>query len=300
MIASWLLVIEYEGSIWRPPSEARSLILQATVGCSHNACTFCVSYKRKKYIVRGAQGIRKDLGSIDQHVRDRVRRVFLADGNALAMNTEDMREVLEVLHSELPRLERVGTYGYAKDVRVKSVDDLKTLKKSGLGIVYLGLETGDDELLQWSRKGVTTDENVEACLKIRSAEIPLSLTIILGLGGLKISERHARLTAEALNKIDPEYIGALTLMIPPGTPLFEMTERNEFTPMDPFEILDELKKLVEQLHLSECVFRTNHASNYLPIGGTLNRDKEKIVQVIKSVLDIRDEKSLRPGYLRGL
>jgi radical SAM superfamily enzyme YgiQ (UPF0313 family) len=143
------------------------------------------------------------------------------------MKTDEMKDVLEILHSELPQLQRIGTYAYAKDVRDKSVDDLNTLKRSGLGIVYLGLETGDDELLQWSRKGVTTDENVEACLKIRSAEIPLSLTIILGLGGLENSDRNARLTAEALNKIDPEYIGALTLMIPPRTPLFEITERNE-------------------------------------------------------------------------
>ncbi|MHA2386291.1 MAG: radical SAM protein, partial [Candidatus Thorarchaeota archaeon] len=290
-------MIEYEGSIWRPPSEARSLILQATVGCSHNACTFCVSYKRKEYKVRGAGGISRDLESLDQNVRDRVRRVFLADGNALAMDTNDMLGVLEVLQSELPQLERVGTYGYAKDVREKSVEELRTLREAGLGIVYLGLETGDDELLRWSRKGITTDENVEACLKIRNADIPLSLTIILGLGGLYQSKKHARLTAEALNEIDPEYIGALTLMIPPGTPLYEMTERNEFTPMDPFEILDEMKTLVEHLDLSECVFRTNHASNYLPIGGTLNKDRERILEVIESVLDGRDEKSLRPGYL---
>jgi radical SAM superfamily enzyme YgiQ (UPF0313 family) len=259
-----------------------------------------VSYKRKEYKVRGAGGISRDLESLDQNVRDRVRRVFLADGNALAMDTNEMLGVLEVLHSELPQLERVGTYGYAKDVRDKSVEELRTLREAGLGIVYLGLETGDDELLRWSRKGIATDENVKACLKIRNADIPLSLTIILGLGGLDQSKRHARLTAEALNEIDPEYIGALTLMIPPGTPLYEMTERNEFSPMDPFEILDEMKTLVEHLDLSECVFRTNHASNYLPIGGTLNKDRERILEVIESVLDGRDEKSLRPGYLRGL
>ncbi|MFW9802850.1 MAG: radical SAM protein, partial [Candidatus Thorarchaeota archaeon] len=242
-------MLEYEGSIWRPPSEARSLILQATVGCSHNACTFCVSYKRKKYKVRGVQGISSDLNSVDQTIKNRVRRVFLADGNALAMDTDDLKEVLEFLHSELPQLERVGSYAYAKDVREKSEDDLSTLRTAGLGIVYLGLETGDDELLQWSRKGVTTEENVEACLKIRNARIPLSLTIILGLGGLEHSEKHARLTAEALNKIDPEYVGALTLMIPPGTPLYEMTKRKEFEPMSPFEILDEMRTLVKHLEL---------------------------------------------------
>jgi radical SAM superfamily enzyme YgiQ (UPF0313 family) len=259
-----------------------------------------VSYKRKKFEVRGVQGISKDLASLDPSIRDRVRRVFLADGNALAMNIEELNGVLDVLQNELPHLERVSTYAYAKDVRNKSTDELNRLKAAGLGIVYLGLETGDDELLRWCRKGVNTDENVEACLKIRSAEIPLSLTIILGLGGLEHSHRHAELTALALNKIDPEYIGALTLMIPPGTPLFEMTQRSEFMPMDPFEILAEMNELVHHLNLSDCVFRTNHASNYLPIRGTLNRDKEKILEVISSVLSMRDEKSLRPGYLRGL
>ncbi|MFW9860828.1 MAG: radical SAM protein [Candidatus Thorarchaeota archaeon] len=293
-------MLEYEGSIWRPPSEARSLILQATVGCSHNACTFCVSYKRKKYKVRGVQGISSDLNSVDQTIKNRVRRVFLADGNALAMDTDDLKEVLEFLHSELPQLERVGSYAYAKDVREKSEDDLSTLRTAGLGIVYLGLETGDDELLQWSRKGVTTEENVEACLKIRNARIPLSLTIILGLGGLEHSEKHARLTAEALNKIDPEYVGALTLMIPPGTPLYEMTKRKEFEPMSPFEILDEMRTLVKHLELSECVFRTNHASNYLPIGGTLNKDRDQILHIIESVLTTGDKKSLRPSHMRGL
>jgi radical SAM superfamily enzyme YgiQ (UPF0313 family) len=293
-------VLEYEGSIWRPPSEARSLILQATVGCSHNACTFCVSYKRKKYKVRGAQGILNDLSSLDQRVKDSVRRVFLADGNALAMDTDEMKEILGVLHSELNQLERVGTYAYAKDVRDKSVDDLKVLRTAGLGIVYLGLESGDDELLQWSRKGVTSKDNIEACLKIRGAGIPLSLTIILGLGGLKQSERHAKRTAEVLNKIDPEYVGALTLMIPPGTPLYEMTEQEKFEPMSPFEILDEMKTLVTHLKLSECIFRTNHASNYLPIGGTLSRDRDRIIQIIQSVLETGNERALRPSYMRGL
>ena len=293
-------MLEYEGSIWRPPSEARSLILQATVGCSHNACIFCVSYKKKKYKVRGAHGILSDLNSLDQAFKNRVKRVFLADGNALAMDTDDLKEVLEVLHSELPQLERVGTYGYAKDVRDKSEDDLNALRTAGLGIVYLGLETGNDELLRWSRKGVTSKENVEACLKIRNANIPLSLTIILGLGGLEQSEIHAKRTAEVLNKIDPEYVGALTLMIPPGTPIYEMTEQREFEPMSPFEILDEMKTLVTHLKLSECIFRTNHASNYLPIGGTLNRDRARIIQVIQSVLETGDEKRLRPSYMRGL
>lgn len=293
-------MLKYEGSIWRPPSEARSLILQATVGCSHNACIFCVSYKQKQYRVRGADGVQSDLDSLPDSYKQRVRRVFLADGNALAMPTNDLIETLKVLKPELPSLERVGVYGYAKDVRDKGVDDLSNIKATGLGIVYLGLETGDDDLLRWSRKGIDSEENIKACKKIRDAGIPLSLTIILGLGGLEHSEQHAKETAKVLNEIDPEYIGALTLMTPPGTKINEMVQTKEFVPMSPMEILRELKELVEGLELSNCVFRTNHASNYLPIRGTLNADKDAILKVLSDTLSSEDTSKLRPSYLRGL
>jgi len=166
--------------------------------------------------------------------------------------------------------------------------------------VYLGLETGDDKLLRWARKGVTTEENISACKKIRDARIPLSLTIILGLGGDEHSERHAISTAKTLNEIDPEYVGALTLMIPGGTPLRKMVDQGGFIPMKPLAIVGELKTLVDNLDLTECVFRTNHASNYLPIGGTLNRDKQAILDVIEGAIASGDESKLRPGYLRGL
>ncbi|MFW9768735.1 MAG: radical SAM protein [Candidatus Thorarchaeota archaeon] len=293
-------MIPYEGSIWRPPSEARSLILQATVGCSHNACIFCVSYKRKTYRVRGAKEIQADLVSLPEHYKKMTRRVFLADGNALAMSSEELLEVLKVLHTELPSLERVGVYSYARDVRDKSVEDLKALYYAGLGIVYLGLETGDDELLRWARKGVDSTENIAACRKIRDGGIPLSLTIILGLGGLENSEKHAKATAQVLNEIDPEYVGALTLMTPPGTKIHELIKSGEFEPMDPMDILRELRILVENLELSNCVFRTNHASNYLPIRGTLNRDKDALLQILNNTISTDDKSQLRPGYLRGL
>ncbi|MHA3963158.1 MAG: radical SAM protein [Candidatus Thorarchaeota archaeon SMTZ1-45] len=293
-------MLPYEGSIWRPPSEARSLILQATVGCSHNACIFCVSYKQKSYKVRGAKGVQSDLNTLPHEYKQHVKRVFLADGNALAMSTDELIKTLNVLKPELPMLERVGIYGYARDVRDKTVDNLISIKDAGLGIVYLGLETGDDELLRWARKGVGSRENIDACKKIRNASIPLSLTIILGLGGLEHSERHAQATAKALNEIDPEYIGALTLMTPPGTRISEMIKDREFEPMDPMDILKELKILVEGLELTNCIFRTNHASNYLPIRGTLGRDKEAMVQVLSDIIRSDDESRLRPSYLRGL
>lgn len=293
-------MLRYEGTIWRPPSEVRSLIIQATIGCSHNTCIFCVSYKDRRYRVRGAQGVKLDLESIPNDLTQRIQRVFLADGNALAMDTEDMIGVLNVLKEYLPNLKRVGTYGYAKDVRTKSADDLIRIKEAGLGIVYLGLETGDDELLRWGRKGVDTEENISACRKIREAGIPLSLTIILGLGGLENSERHALATAAALNAIEPEYVGALTLMTPKGTPIFDLVSNGEFVPMQPMEILVELKTLVENLELINCVFRTNHASNYLPVRGTLNQDKIKILEILNQAIEAGDETQLRPGYLRGL
>ncbi|MGD9397771.1 MAG: radical SAM protein [Candidatus Thorarchaeota archaeon] len=293
-------MLRYDGSIWRPPSEARSLILQATVGCSHNACIFCVSYKQKKYRVRGAEGVQSDLDSLPLDYKRRVRRVFLADGNALAMPTDDLVETLNVLKPELPSLERVGLYAYAKDVRDKSVDDLRRIKDAGLGIVYIGLETGDDDLLRWSRKGVDSAENIKACKMIREAGIPLSITIILGLGGYEHSERHAKATANVLNEIDPEYVGALTLMTPPGTRISEMVQTKEFVPMDAMDILSELKLFVEGLELSSCVFRTNHASNYLPIRGTLNTDKETILRVLSDTIGSDDTSQLRPSYLRGL
>ncbi|MBS3796092.1 MAG: radical SAM protein [Candidatus Thorarchaeota archaeon] len=293
-------MLQYEGSIWRPPSEAKSLILQATVGCSHNACIFCVSYKNKRYRVRGESGIRKDLNRLSDRVKKRANRVFLADGNALAMDTAEMVNILNLLNEDLPNLERVGTYAYAGDVEDKTVDDLRRLQESGLGIVYLGLETGDDELLKWARKGVTNEENIQACKKIRAAGIPLSLTIILGLGGLEKSEQHAKATAEALNQIDPEYVGALTLMTPPGTPIHRMVQNEEFQPMKPFEILKELKILVENLELTECIFRTNHASNYLSLGGTLNSDKQDILKTLNQALTRHDEEDLKPSYMRGL
>ncbi len=293
-------MLQYEGSIWRPPSEARSLILQATVGCSHNACIFCISYKQKEYRVRGADGVQSDLDSLPDSYKRRVQRVFLADGNALAMPTDELIETLNILKPELPSLQRVGVYGYAKDVRNKSVEELRRIKNAGLGIVYLGLETGDNELLRWSRKGIDSEENIKACRKIRDARIPLSLTIILGLGGLENSNRHAQATARVLNEIDPEYVGALTLMTPLGTRINEMVQTQEFVPMNPMEILSELKVLVEGLDLSNCVFRTNHASNYLPIRGTLNADKEAILKVLIDTISNEDTSNLRPGYLRGL
>ena len=222
------------------------------------------------------------------------------DGDALAMSTNEMLSTLDVLHNGLPNLERVGVYAYAKNLRDKTVDDLRQLHQAGLGIIYYGLETGDDSLLRWARKGVDNSENIEACKKIREAGIPLSITIILGLAGEQGSKQHAIATADTLNAIDPEYVGALTLMTPGGTRIHEMVTTGEFRPMDPFDILLELKILIEHLDLTECVFRTNHASNYLPLKGTLNHDRAEMLNVLKHVINSHDSSILRQSYSRGL
>jgi radical SAM superfamily enzyme YgiQ (UPF0313 family) len=216
------------------------------------------------------------------------------------MPTQELVDTLLLLRNELPNLERVGVYGYAKDVRTKTAEDMLALNAAGLGIIYLGLETGDDELLRWACKGIDSDENIAACSKIRKAGIKLSLTIILGLGGLNNSERHARRTAEVLNTIDPEYIGALTLMTPSGTRIYDMVMSGEFVIMKPMEILKELKLLVENLDVSNCVFRTNHASNYLALGGQLPEDKIRILSALEKVIMSDDESILRSSLTRGL
>ncbi|MBN2230160.1 MAG: radical SAM protein, partial [Candidatus Thorarchaeota archaeon] len=261
---------------------------------------FCVSYKQKKYRVRGLDELKEDLDSLSEWYKKSVQRVFLADGNALAMQTSDLIEMLDLLNDELPELKRVGVYGYAKDLREKTTEDLVTLKANKLGIVYLGLETGDDDLLRWIHKGVDSAENIEACSKIRSAGIPLSLTIILGLGGYPNTESHARKTAQVLNKIDPEYVGALTLMTPSGTQINDMVNSGEFVPMKPMDILKELRLLIKYFDLTNCIFRTNHASNYIALGGTLPYDKTRILSVLENAITTNIESSLRPSYSRKL
>lgn len=290
----------YEGTIWRPPSEADSLILQATIGCSHNACSFCVSYKSKRFRVRGVEGIRSDLEGVPNILKQNATRVFLADGDALSIDTVELVSILRLLRQHLPSLQRVGLYAYAKNLRNKSVDDLVRLREEGLGIVYFGLESGDDDVLRGMRKGVSAEENIEACLKIKRAGIPLSVTIIIGLAGVEGSTRHAQLTAEALNRIDPEYTGALTLMLPRGTEVYERMSRGDFKPLTPLDTLRELRTLVEGLKLTECVFRTNHASNYLPLRGTLNRDRQAILELLDSAIAGDSRLVLRPEPLRGL
>ena len=291
--------MRYEGAIYRPPSEAGSLILQVTIGCSHNRCIFCVSFMTKKFRERKMDEILEDIKSASAQYKG-VRRVFLADGDALVMDTAKLLTILDALYGSFPYLERVGIYGSPQDLLHKTHEELVSLREAGLQIVYLGVETGNEELLAWIRKGAAREQVIEAGRKAKAAGLILSATVINGLGGREKMAEHAYDTATILNEIDPDYLGLLTLMVCEGTPLGRMVEKGKFVLPEPLEILAEIEMMLKPLELTNCVFRCNHASNYLPLKGTLPGDKEHLLQALGSVLHSGDSSRLRPEYLRGL
>ena len=291
--------MRYEGAIFRPPSEAGSLILQVTIGCSHNRCIFCVSFLTKKFRERKMDEILEDIEFASAQYRG-VRRVFLADGDALVMDTAKLLTILDALYGSFPYLERVGIYGSPQNLLHKTHEELVSLREAGLKIVYLGVETGNEELLSWIRKGATREEVIQAGRKAKAAGIVLSVTVVNGLGGREKMAEHAYDTATILNEIDPDYLGLLTLMVCEGTPLARMVEKGKFVLPEPMEILAEIEMMLKPLELTNCVFRCNHASNYLPLKGTLPGDKKNLLQTLASVLHSGNSAMLRPEYLRGL
>ncbi len=292
--------MRYEGNVFRPPSEARSYILQCTVGCSHNRCTFCAMYKDKKYHVRSMEDIKSDIRMASGYYGD-LEKVFLADGDALAMDTADLLEILDLLYKTFPSLKHVGIYASPDTILDKEMSELTALKAAGVTIAYLGVETGDPDLLRDIRKGVDYDQMLEAGRKIRRAGILLSVTILLGLAGrTPKAVDHEKNTAKILNEMNPDYVGALTLMLAPNTQLKRLADKGEFELPGPFEILDEMRILIENLELQGTEFRSNHASNYLPIKGRFPEDKQKMLDLINDLIDKNDRKYLRPDYLRAL
>ncbi|MGI6491323.1 MAG: radical SAM protein [Peptococcaceae bacterium] len=289
--------MNYEGAIFRPPSEAGSLILQVTVGCSNNTCTFCSAYKDKKFRVKSWPEIEADIISAGRY-KNGVNRIFLADGNALMLQNELLLKILKRLYNDFPYLERVGIYAGAQDALKKEPEELIALKEAGLGIVYFGLESGSDAVLKLVRKGVTAADMIKACHRIKEAGLTLSITVISGLGGVDMTREHALRTAEVVSVINPDYLSTLTLMVVKGTKLYDQVQRGEFKLMTPLQDLKELKLMLEHVNLSNCVFRSNHASNYLPLKGVLNRDRDALVSLIERGL--ATPAMLRPEYLRGL
>ena len=303
--------------IIRPPSERKSYFLPLTSGCSNNTCTFC-GYYGSKLQIRDVNDIKSEIDAIALFRRRGIqlpnvpnvvyavaqgwneRRIFLQDGDALIYPFDRLREILMYLNEKLPDVERIGTYATPQDILRRSSDELEELRRLKMGIFYTGLETGDDELLQKIGKGVNSNQVIEAGEKVKEAGIVFSVTVILGIGGVEGSDKHALETARVLTQIDPEYVGALTLTLVPGTPLYEQWGRSEFRPIPPFQSLDELRLIIENSSFTDCLFSSMHASNYLSVRGKLPQDRDRMLRELEKVLAARNLSLLRPEFLRGL
>jgi len=292
--------VRYHGAVIRPPSEANSLIVQVTYGCSNNTCDFCGTYLEKPFAVRPFDEVVDDILNLPSTVRNRVDRVFLADGDAMALSPGKLHAILDLLHRALPNLERVSSYANARNLLAKSVEDLASLRERKLELVYLGLESGDDQTLADIHKGMTVAEQIEGCRRASAAGIGLSVTAILGLAGAERSLPHARATGKALSAIDPQFIGILTLMLTPGTAMERKVARGEVVLPDSLGMLHELREIVAATDVTDCLFRSNHASNYLPVGGHLPRDKAAMVASLDKVLTAPESIRLRPESWRLL
>ncbi|HOE16687.1 MAG TPA: radical SAM protein [Syntrophorhabdaceae bacterium] len=291
--------MKYEGAIYRPPSEADSLILQVTIGCSHNKCTFCGSFKEKKFRVRPLEEVKEDVEEAKQYARY-IRKVFIADGDALIIPQKRLLPIVHLIKDSFPRLERIGIYGNTKSILKKSVEELKALKELGVGIIYLGVESGDQVVLDRVCKGTTLDRTAEASKRVKDAGIILSVTVLLGLGGTERSRVHAEETGKFLSRIDPDYVGALSVIIVPGTPLAEGVKKGTFTVPDPYMLLEELAIMIKNTDVTHTYFASNHASNYLPVKAWLPEEKDKTLKAIEHVLEKRDPSLLRPEFMRAL
>jgi radical SAM superfamily enzyme YgiQ (UPF0313 family) len=292
-------VIRYEGQLYRPPSEADSLILQATIGCSYNRCTFCAMYRDKKFRVRPIAELREE---IEWAARQRmpVRKVFLADGDALIAKTSFLLEVLTALRTSFPDLQRVSCYASPQALQVRKVDEMVRLRDAGLSLYYLGIESGHDDVLTRLDKGVDAAEMVRVANKATEAGVKLSTMILLGAGNRALSLEHARASARIVNAIQPRFVSTLVMTPVEGTPLWDEAERGQVDELSPLELARELRELVAGLELQGSVFRSNHASNYLALAGNLPKDKPKLLAALDQVIAHPDRAPFAPTWMRGL
>lgn len=280
--------MEYEGRLYRPPSEANSLIIQATIGCSHNQCSFCSMYKDKSFRIRKTAAILEDIASGRQQFPI-INRVFLADGDALIIKTEDLVRILDDIKTIIPECERVGVYASPKSIHTKSLEELKLLRKKGLNIAYLGVESGSDKVLLDINKGVHSAELIQCGKKLKDAGIIVSVTLISGIGGQDHWKEHAVASAKVINEINPDYLGLLTLMVEEGTNLKRDVEQGDFKMLSPEEITKETILLLRELNTENTIFRSNHPSNYIPLKGILNQDKKRMIHALENPSQYRDE-----------
>ena len=286
---------DYDTPVFRPPSEAESFILRVTRGCAHNSCTYCNMYRGVKFEKLSDAQIMRQIAMAYSTDAEGVRRVFLADGDALVLPTERLLNILSVLKKYFPNLERVSSYAAPRDILAKSVEELTELRRAGLALLYYGMESGDAQTLKDIRKGVNDKQSIEAGKRVSAAGMKLSIMIILGIAGKEGSTRHALATAHAINEIKPTMLSALSLMLYRGSELKEQFERGEFHPLTPAQLMEELKLIMEHVDLPESehmIFRSNHVSNYIRLAATLPRDKEQLLKDIdKSILHLKQMKN---------
>jgi radical SAM superfamily enzyme YgiQ (UPF0313 family) len=289
--------MHYEGNCIRPPSEAYSILLQVTVGCSHNKCAFCGTYKDKRFRIKDDKTILSDILFASKYMK-RQDRVFLMDGDALIIPQKRLLWILDRIREHLPWVKRVGAYANTKSIKMKTLEQLIELREKKLGILYLGVETGEDELRRKIHKGSSAQTCIDMGRKVKEAGMKLSVTVLLGIAGREKSLEHARATGELLSKMDPDYVGALTVMLIPGTPLYEDFRAGRFQLPDERELLVELREMIAHTNLTRGLFFSNHASNYLPVKARLPRGKQEALDLIDQAL--KGEVGLRPEWLRAL
>lgn len=288
--------MEYEGMVYRPPSEAYSLIIQVTIGCSQNDCIFCNMYKEKRFRLRPLQDVLADFREARAYYSS-IGKIFLADGDALICKNEYLNEILNYIREEIPECRQVTCYASPRSVMIKKEEELRELKAHGLDMVYMGLESGNAQVLEFMKKGATPQEMIQSAGKIKQAGIRLSVTAISGLGGTKLWREHAVDTGKVLSAMKPDYVGLLTLMVEPGLPLEEKIQKGEFELMTPYDNLKETKLMLENMDCPGCIFRSNHASNYVNLKGTLNEDRERMMAQLEEA--IQGNIHLKEEWMRG-
>lgn len=289
--------MNYDGMIYRPPSEAYSLILQVTVGCAHNSCTFCTMYKEKSFHVKPLREVEEDLKEARSYYGNRSLRIFLADGDALVLSQEKLCTILRLCRQYFPKTERITSYGTAQDILQKSKEELQELHELGLDMIYLGAESGSPEILKHIHKGVTVEEYVRAAERLRGTGIRLSVTLISGLGGQKMLEEHAVASAKLITAMKPDYLGFLTLLLEPGAPMLQEVKAGTMQLLTPAQVLEEMELFLTQVDSEGTVFRSNHASNYISMAGNLNRD---IPAMLEKIQKSRERDAFKNESMRRL
>jgi radical SAM superfamily enzyme YgiQ (UPF0313 family) len=291
--------LKYDEPLFRPPSEAESLILQVTLGCAWNRCSFCEMYTSKNFRVKKEEDILNEIKTAAKLLPE-TRKIFLADGNPFVLSTNKLLTILNAIRESFPKARRVSTYALPGDIRSKSIEELRALCNAGLRQIYVGIESGDDELLKMVNKGETFSSTTEALLKAKEAGIKLSVIILNGLGGLKYSNQHAINSARILNKIQPEFASVLVLSFPFGIEHYIKKFNGEYIPMNITDLLKEMEVFISNTKLTGTIFRSNHASNYLVLSGILSKDKETFLEQIRFAINNPDTAGLREEWQRGL